>query len=125
MKRWVACKKVLIDGAYEPAVSVHTDNFKCWSSPSANWMMCKIGIQDLTAISADTDCKILPDISLDLTFGSLPSATRTAVKNDLTAIGVTNASSIANAWTIRRVLAFIGGQLQPNMNPEAGDVNDF
>lgn len=125
MKRWVACKKILIDGAYEPAASRYTDNFRCWSKEGSNWMFCQVGVSDLTELNADADCHVLPDVSMDLVLSSIPSATRTAMRNKLEAIGVTNYAQVKTTWTIRQFLTWLGQQLQPTMNPERGDVADF
>ena len=129
MKRWIACKKILVNEggseSYAPAVSVHTDNFRCWSKDGINWMICQIGIQDLTPVQADTDCHIIPDVSFDLVLSNIPSATRTAMKNKLEALGVTNYAEVKLTWTIRQFLTWLGQKLQPTMNPERGDVADF
>lgn len=125
MKRWVVCKKVLIDGAYAPAVDRHTGNYRCWSKDGASWMFCQIGIQDLTPVRDDPDCHVVPDVSFDLKLSALPAETRTAMRSKLQALGVTDYSQVLTTWTIRQFLRWLGRQLQPTMDPERGDVTDF
>ncbi len=88
-------------------------------------MLCQIGIQDLTPVQNDPDCHILPDVSFDLVLSNIPSATRTAMKNKLEALGVTNYADVKLTWTIRKFLIWLGRKLQPTMDPERGDVSDF
>lgn len=127
MKRWVVCKTELIAGMLEPAVGRFTNNFRCWSarSPQAgDWQLCQIGVADLTAINADSQCIVLPDLTLDATWGSLPANVRNIAINRLGDYGV-DTSQIKASSTIRQVLMLIGRQHQPTMDPERGDVADF
>ena len=127
MKRWVVCKLETGDGTIEPAVARFTQNFRCWSPKDYavdKWTLCQIGVADLTAINADSKCIVLPDLTLDATWGSLPANIRNTAINKLNTYGV-DTSEIRTSSTIRQVLMLIGRQNQPTMAPERGDVADF
>jgi hypothetical protein len=79
---------------------------------------------DLTAINADSQCIVLPDLTLDATFGSLPSNVRNQIKTRLQGFGLST-SEILNTTTVREMLTMIGRINQPTMDPERGDVADF
>ena len=127
MKRWAICR--MVEGApdeWEPAIAAYPVSWRLIHSEAwgrVKWVIVQFAAQDLTPIQADVNIKILPDATLDSTFGSLPTAVRNRVKTELAEAGFT--ATVQNAWTIRQVLNYIGRQIDASFSCEAGDVKDL
>jgi hypothetical protein len=126
MKRWAVCKvgDYEGDGSRSPKITQYTPNWRAWTAPAKAWSFVQFAADDLTAIQADNEIHILPDATLDATWGTIGTAIRNAIVTKLTAAGF-DTGSIKTAWTIRQVLVYLAGQIQPLVNLEAGDVVDL
>jgi hypothetical protein len=111
------------DGASVPRFNLYPCNSRVWTVPGSQWCVGQFAIADLTAISADAMIKILPDASMDSAWSTIPTAVRNRVKTDMEGAGFTWA--VQNTWTVREVLNYAAGQIQPGVNVEAGDVRDI
>lgn len=81
-----------------------------------------VSAADLSAVLADADVDALPDVSLDLLWSSLPSATRTAIRTRLLARGFT-VTGIVAGLTVRQVLRYLGQQLRAEFDENKFDVS--
>lgn len=140
MKRWCICKlgDYENEGARVPALNKYLPNgslradllndpvapSRVWSKPGFNWAFGQVSASNLTAMQADPDIYILPDGALDMSVGSIPSGTRTTMRNRLEAAGFTF-TDVKTTWTVRQLLVYILRQIQPAMDTvEQGDVAD-
>lgn len=128
MKRWFIARMVEEEpgsGSYVPKVAAYGANYRVWSKDGFGWGFGQLAARNLTAMQADPDIMIFPDAVLDMTWGSVPSATRTAVRTKLEGAGFVY-SGITTGWTIRQILVKLLQQLQPALNSvEQGDVVDI
>lgn len=124
MKRW-AIARMIDDGAggIESAFNRYPCNTRIWSKSGFAWCFGQIATADLTPFNADPDIYVLPDGVMDMTVGQIPAGTRTILRTKLEAGGFTFVD-VKTSWTIRQLLNYIKGQLDPAGTVEAGDVID-
>ena len=142
MKRWCICKM----GDYEnegtrvPALNKYqqngeliTDisdpnqspvNSRVWSKPGFNWAFGQVSAFSMTNMQADPDIYILPDGTMDMSVGSIPSGVRTTMRNRLEAAGFVF-TAVKTTWTVRQLLNYLLQQVQPMIETvESGDIKD-
>jgi len=126
MKRWAICKL----GEYEepgilmPKVGLYTESRKTWSKSGFVWGVCRFSVGDLTAINADPDIYVLPEGALDMTIINIPSNIRTVIRQKCEAAGFVF-SDVKTTWTVRQLLNYLAGQLQPGVDCTVFDVRDI
>lgn len=124
MKRWAVCKmREVAPSEWEPAIAAHDCAWRIIHLGLPVWVLCQFAATSITAISNDVNIKILPDLTYDTTWGTLNSAARNKAINELQGAGFTT-TGIKTTSTIREVLNYIGQQIDPNFNCEAGDVKE-
>jgi len=125
MKRWCICRV----GEYEeagvrmPKVGLYTEKRKTYPHPTKEWALCRFGIADLTPVQADPDIYLIPDGALDMTISNIPIAQRNALKNWLEARGFVF-TDVKTSWTVRQLINYLAGQLQPGIDATLFDVSD-
>ena len=124
-KRWAICKMGEYDepGFIVPKFNVYGANSRIWSKDGLNWCFGQVAHDNIAELQADPDIYVLPDGSLDMSVGSIPSAVRTTMRNRLEAAGFAF-SEVKTTWTVRQVLNYLARQLQPGMDVDSGDVQD-
>lgn len=124
MKRWAVCKLGDYDGdgSITPALAKYPVSYRIWSHPTKAWCLAHFAAADITAISADADIKLLPDATLDASWGSIPSNVRNTVKNAMESLGFT--FTVQTTWTVRQVLNYVVNQIQSGIDVSLGDVQE-
>lgn len=125
MKRWAISKLGDFegDGSVVPKLNLYTETSRIWTKPGFSWCFGQIASGDLTAMQADPDIYILPDGAMDMSVGSIPLAVRNTLRAKLEAGGFVF-TDVRTSWTVRQLLTYVAGQLQPGINVEAGDIPD-
>ena len=126
MKRWFIARMgdYENDGANVPKVAIYPGvNFRMWSRPGFAFCLGQLAAQDLTALQADPDIKLIPDAALDNALSSIPKTTRDAMVAQLTDAGF-DVSAVRTTWSVRQLLKRLKLQLQTDDNIESGDVRD-
>lgn len=91
--------------------------------PTQTWALCLASGPNHTAALADREIDALPDVSLDVKVGAIQNATKTRMKNALTARGLPG-SIVDNADGYRDVIRAIGRFLNLNFDENHFDVLD-
>lgn len=123
MKRWCISRMVETEpGNWEPKISQYAKAWRALSVDGAPWALVHFSINDLKPVLSDNQIKLLPDATLDAAWSSLPTSVRNAAKSAMEQAGF--AWSVSNNWTVRQIINYAGGQLQPGTDFTAGDVHD-
>jgi hypothetical protein len=125
MKRWFVCRLVEVDpNEWEPKVGSYPNvNYRVWTKTGFNFCLGQLATNNVSQFGDDNDIRIMPDASLDNTWGTVPAGTRSAVQTFLTNAGFTF-TGLNNQSTIREILQHLKGQLQTDTDVESGDVVD-
>lgn len=99
-------------------------NYRIIHLGTRDWVLMQIAAQDMTPINDDPDCIVLPDLTLDTTWGQLPANVRNDVTSRLTGAGFDTAD-IKTSTTVRQLLNYLGRQIDLNFDCERGDVRDL
>ena len=125
MKRWAIAKMVDAgDGNIESAFNRYRCNTRIWTKPGFSWCFGQIAAPSLVDMNADQDIYVLPEATLGMAVGSIPSAVRTTMRNKLEAGGF-SFEGVKTTWTVKQLLMFLKGQLDPLGDIESGDVVDI
>jgi hypothetical protein len=126
MKRWFISRVGDYDneGTIVPKVNVYGCNSRIWTSSALpNWCFGQLASNRVADLQADPDIYVLPDGTMDMAVSAIPSNIRTTLRTRLEAAGLSFAD-VKLTWTIRQLLNYVAGQIQPSTNVEAGDVPD-
>ena len=127
MKRWAICRvgDFENEGTLVPKFNLYQCNSRIWTKPGFAWCIGQIAAPSLTEINADPDIYVLPDGAMDMMLSSIPSGTRTTMRNRLEAGGFVF-TDVKNTWSVRQLLVYLAKQLQPALTTvEQGDVRDI
>jgi hypothetical protein len=125
MKRWAIAR--MIDdgqGSLESAFNRYPCNTRIWTKPGFAWCFGQIATANITPIAADPDIYVLPDGVMDLSVGAIPVSVRNTMRTRLEAAGFVF-YAVKTSWTVRQLLQYLKGQIQPVGDVEAGDVIDI
>lgn len=128
MKRWCLCR-VVDDpgGGLTPKIGLHNNVvWRAWCKPGLDWCVAQFSTDSLATIDADAQIIVLPDATLDTTWGALPTNVRNQVERRIEDTLLSMAAFTPQA-TVREVLADLITQCQtnPNPGPDVGDVPEI
>lgn len=88
-----------------------------------NFCLCIVGTNDHTALLADSTLTDLPDVSLDATLSTIPTAKRNAILSKLQSLGV-DTSTLTLQTAYRRLVRVLGRRIDDTFDENAFDCFD-
>lgn len=125
MKRWAICRMGEWDepGEILPRVALYAKKYRALSVDGLAWALAQFSVNDLTAVNADDMIRLIPDVTLDAAWSTIPSNVRTQVRTAMQNAGFVWAPN--NSWTVRRVINYCAEQIQSGVDFTQGDVQDI
>lgn len=124
-KRWALCAlgDFENDGNRVPKFNLYPVNSRIWTKAGSDWCFGQIATDNVSEMAADPDIYVLPDGSMDMSVGSIPTTVRAEMKARIESAGL-SFTAIKTTWTVRQMLNHIAGQFQSGVDVEVGDVQD-
>lgn len=125
MKRWFIARMITLeDGSRAPAVDRYTQDYRSWSSDTADLCVGQCAFPNIGPLQADPDIHLFPDqMLLDFRWDAVGQGIRTALLNKAAKLGFQTSAPGPNS-TNRDVIHSFVHQVQPGINVEHGDVRD-
>lgn len=131
MKRWFIARLGFYEepedqgGSLVPKILAYPNTLmlRQWTRPGLNWAFGRMATDSAAQFADDNDVYVLPDTVMDMSVGSIPVAVRNTMKTRFEAAGFEFAF-VKTSWTVRQLLQYLAGQVQPGIETEANDAPD-